>query len=235
MPLLRRLKQILHGHGLRGVAAKLVGKAFDRAFEVRYGIDTLAHAKLDGLTIVAGQPDAGIFYEGSRVMPLRGLLKALHGTGNSEAEQGALVDLGCGKGKVLLVAAECGVAKVRGVEFARELCDVARANWEKFRAKTGSIAEVEIIEGDAGAYPIRPDETVFFLFNPFGAAVLTRVLTNIAASVRQHPRRVRIVVTYLSAHYRRVFEEQKEFTFEREIVTWAYNFTVFSNAVSERR
>ncbi len=233
MSLLRRLKLILRGHGVRGVAAKLVGRALDQAFERRYGIDTLALAKLDGLTIVAGRRDESIFYEGSRVMPLRGLLRALCDAQPIEPE-GALVDLGCGKGKVLLVAAECGVARVRGVEFARELCDVARANWEKFRAKTGSATEVEIIEADAGAYPIRPDETTFFLFNPFGVDVLARVLANIAASARQYPRHVSIVVTYLSPHYRRVFDQQTDFAFEREIVSWAYNFSVFSNAPSSR-
>lgn len=229
MSLLHRLKLILHGHGVRGVAAKLLGKALDGAFERRYGIDTLALTKLDGLTIVAGQPDEGIFYEGSRVMPLRGLLRALRDAPPIEPE-GALVDLGCGKGKVLLVAAECGVAKIRGVEFARELCQIARANWEKLRVKTGSTSEVEVIDADAGAYPIRPDETTFFLFNPFGAEVLARVLANIAHSVRRHPRRVRIIVTYLCPHFRGVFDQQTEFTFDREIVSWAYNFSVFSNA-----
>ena len=51
MSLLRRFKSALQGQGLQGVAAKLVGKVFDHAFERRYGIDTLAIAKLDNLTI----------------------------------------------------------------------------------------------------------------------------------------------------------------------------------------
>jgi SAM-dependent methyltransferase len=231
MSILRRLRYIVRDQGLRGVAAKLLGKPFDYLFEWRYGLDTLAIAKLDGLTITSGDRRRGGFYEGSRWLPLRGLFAELRAM---TAAGGALVDLGCGKGKVLLVAAQSGFAQVRGVEFAHELCEIARANWERFRQRTQCPATVEIVEADVAQYAIRPDETVFFLFNPFDEIVLARVLEHVAASVAAHPRRVLIVVAYLSAHYRQAFERQTAFKLEREIVSWACTFSVFSNHPAER-
>lgn len=227
MGILRRVSHILRDQGFRGVATKLVGKPVEYFFDWRYGADTRAIAKLDGLTIRSGSRERGSYYEGSRVLPLRGLFAVLRPL---NVEGGALVDLGCGKGKVLLVAAQCGFAKVRGIEFAHELCQIARDNWEKFRGKTGSTSDVEFVEADVATYVIRPDETVFFLFNPFDETILAQVLCNIEASLEAHPRKVYIAVAYLSDHYRRVFAAHPAFLPEREIVSWACHFSVFSSA-----
>jgi 2-polyprenyl-3-methyl-5-hydroxy-6-metoxy-1,4-benzoquinol methylase len=97
---------------------------YDRAFERRHGLETLAIEKLDGLTIRVGERTQGFYYEGMRMLPLRRLFAKLRKLVPPDA---ALVDLGCGKGNVLLAAAEAGVANIRGVEFARELCEQARS------------------------------------------------------------------------------------------------------------
>ncbi|HYO26604.1 MAG TPA: hypothetical protein VEQ85_16805 [Lacipirellulaceae bacterium] len=228
--LLRRLHTVLRTQGLGGVAAKLVGKVADQAFERRHGIDTIRTAQLDDLTIRAGRLERGHFYEGSRVLPLRALLRDLRRGHDAHDDPGALVDIGCGKGKVLLVAAAAGWPTVRGIEFAHELCLVARANWEKFRTSTGPDSTVEIIESDAAAYAIRPDETTFFLFNPFGVETLAHVLDNLARSAAEHPRRIEIVVACLTPHYQSVFDRSGAFVLERHLVCWGYPFSVFVHA-----
>jgi predicted RNA methylase len=227
MSVLRRIQSIVQGHGLRGVGAKALGTALDHAFERRYGIETQAIARLEGLTIRAGNRERATYYEGSRIMPLRGLLIVLR---ELDASGGALVDLGCGKGKVLLAAAECGLTKARGVEFAHELCEIARMNWRSFQAKSASACDVEIIEADVAAYEFRADETLFFLFNPFDAETLAAVLEHIADSTHAHPRTVFIAVAFLSDHYHRVFAERGDFVLVREVVAWACRFSVYTNA-----
>src|SRR5215471_20505828 len=126
MKVFDRFLTVVRNQGVRGVVAKLLGKLADRWFEWRYGLDTIACAQLDKFTISAGSLANATAYEGSRVLPLRRLIPALK---QMVPGDGALVDLGCGKGKVMLVAALSGLQKVRGVEFARELCDVTRKNW----------------------------------------------------------------------------------------------------------
>jgi hypothetical protein len=221
-----RFKTVFHHYGLRGVFAKLIGKVADRYFEWRYGLDTIACAQLDKFTISAGSRANATAYEGSRILPLKRLFPALR---QLVPGDGALVDLGCGKGKVMLVAALSGLQKVRGVEFARELCDVARKNWGSVQSKAGCTTDFQVVEGDVTTYAIRPDETIFYIFNPFDETILGKVLSNIANSTQSSPRRVVIVVCFLSERYRRIFDQQPAFSFAQEFVFWGYSFSVFSN------
>jgi 2-polyprenyl-3-methyl-5-hydroxy-6-metoxy-1,4-benzoquinol methylase len=43
------------------------------------------------------------------------------------------IDIGCGKGRVLLMAAEHGFRKIIGIDFAADLCLTARGNVEQYR------------------------------------------------------------------------------------------------------
>jgi len=225
MSVMRRLKNVVRGQGIAAIPAKMASALYDRAFECRHGLETLAIAKLDGLTIRAGERTQGFYYEGMRMLPLRRLFAELRHLVPPDA---ALVDLGCGKGKVLLAAAEAGVAKIRGVEFAHELCEQARVNWAAFQSRTAVSAVVDVIESDAGVYPIQPDESLFFLFNPFNEVVLDRVLTNVSTSVVAHPRRVYIAAAYLSERYRRVFAAHPEYALDREVKSWGCRFTIYA-------
>ena len=82
------------------------------------------------------------------------------------------VDLGCGKGRALLLAAEAGFGRVLGVELAAELAEVAWRNCERNE-------RVGIETGDAAAvrYPAGP--LVIFFYHPFLAPLLKRVLRNL--------------------------------------------------------
>jgi SAM-dependent methyltransferase len=225
MSVLRRLKNIIQGQGVAAIPAKLYATAYDRCYEFRYRLDTLSTAKLDRLTIHAGDRTRGFYYEGTRVLPLRRLFAEFHKLVPADA---AFVDLGCGKGKVLLVAAEKGIAKIRGVEFAHELCEVARANWAAYEARKRPPCTVEVIENDAAAYRFQRDEQLFFLFNPFDEIVLDRVLVNLSLSIAQRPRRAYVAVAHLSERYRRVFAAHPEYAIDRELDSWGCRFTLFA-------
>jgi SAM-dependent methyltransferase len=226
MSVMRRLTNVVRGQGVAAIPAKLASALYDRAFERRHGLETLAIEKLDGLTISGGERAHGFYYEGMRMLPLRRLFAELRLHVPPDA---ALVDLGCGKGKVLLAAAEAGVAKIRGVEFAHELCDQARANWAVFQARTGNSALVEVIESDAGVYRFQADESLFFLFNPFDEVVLDRVLTNLSESIAEHPRRAYIAAAYLSDRYRSVFAAHPKYALDRDLQAWGCRFTVYAS------
>jgi SAM-dependent methyltransferase len=90
-----------------------------------------------------------------------------------------LVDLGCGKGKVLLRwlerARDDGLPlRAVGVEYYRPLLDVARANLSRLALAdrcTLLCADASTVEPDAfGEHP------VIYLYNPFDGEVLRRVL-----------------------------------------------------------
>ena len=60
-------------------------------------------------------------HELMRLRPFRRLMRTL-----SLPPGSGFVDFGCGKGRVLLLAAGFGFARITGVEFAKELCDIAK-------------------------------------------------------------------------------------------------------------
>lgn len=79
---------------------------------------------------------------------------------------GTFIDIGCGKGRALCVAAVHGFAKVQGIDFAKELLDEAEKNIISLK-KRYPQANAELFWMDLADYKIPPTATCLFLFNPF--------------------------------------------------------------------
>jgi SAM-dependent methyltransferase len=103
------------------------------------------------------------------------------------------VDLGSGKGKVLMLAARYPFRRVVGVELWEDLHRVALQNLRSFRERPDCAAEVTSIRMDAADFPLPEDPLVLYFFNPFPEAVLTRVVANLRESLARAPRRVYVL------------------------------------------
>lgn len=82
------------------------------------------------------------------------------------------IDLGCGKGRALLLAKEYGFKSIIGVEFSPSLARIARKN-------AASIPEITVYTEDASTFVFPRAPLLIFLHNPFGASVLQAVMENI--------------------------------------------------------
>lgn len=102
------------------------------------------------------------------------------------------VDLGCGKGRMVLAAAMHPFKRIVGVELGDELAAVARENVERNRERM-RCQDVEIVTHDASAFSIPDDATVLYLYNPFKGEVFRQALANILASLDRHPRPLKLV------------------------------------------
>lgn len=102
------------------------------------------------------------------------------------------LDIGCGKGRVLCVAAHHGCNKITGIDFSRELCDEARMNCNLTK-KTFPGLQFTILNNDAFYFDIPLDVDCIFLFNPFDAVIMSGVAENILISYEQHPRDIIIL------------------------------------------
>lgn len=87
------------------------------------------------------------------------------------------LDLGCGKGRALVIAAEFAYRKVIGVELSAKLVYNARWNVRKLR-----LDNVEVIQSDASEVQFSTPNLTLFMYNPFGEEVMRRVAANIMAS-----------------------------------------------------
>jgi 16S rRNA G966 N2-methylase RsmD len=84
------------------------------------------------------------------------------------------VDFGSGKGSAIIHAKEIGFKKSIGVEFAKELHEIAQSNIKKLKLKS-----VESIYGDATLYKIPSNVSVIYLFNPFDKVVMQKFIENL--------------------------------------------------------
>jgi len=87
-----------------------------------------------------------------------------------------LIDLGAGMGRALLLAAEYPFRAVVGVEFHPTLARIGRRNLALWRKAGRARAPMRMICRDAAEYELPSGPCVVFLFNPFGGAVLRRLL-----------------------------------------------------------
>ena len=98
------------------------------------------------------------------------------------------IDVGSGKGRVVLVASEYPFGRIMGVEYARELNDVAVANLDAYKSPTQQCRNIGLFCTDATTFPLPPEPTVLFLANPFRGSIMTAFIKNVEESLRLHPR-----------------------------------------------
>lgn len=132
------------------------------SFDATYGTDTAGVIPLWRISIPSPNASSGVQYATLAEADIRALLAPF-------PRDATFVDLGCGKGRVLCVAAMMGFAEVVGVEFAPALARVAEANL----ARLGLPATV--LRVDAVDYQFPPGPLVVYLYNPFGAEITQRV------------------------------------------------------------
>jgi SAM-dependent methyltransferase len=160
----------------------------DLLFDWKFGTDTMRWVGKDALGAVSENRRHSRCYKPSKSRPFLKLLRSLDLPRDCN-----FVDIGAGKGRVLLLASQCGFRKVIGIEFSSDLCAQARRNLEAYSRKVSLRSPIHIVEADATTHRFGPEDRVFYLFNPFDAVVLTQVLRNLGRSLAQHPRRVWLI------------------------------------------
>ncbi|MGD0546989.1 MAG: class I SAM-dependent methyltransferase [Terracidiphilus sp.] len=94
----------------------------------------------------------------------------------STLEEVSFIDVGAGMGRAVLLAAELPFRRVLGVELNPTLARIAKRNLTLWRASCRARAPMRVICGDAVELPLPPGPCLAFLFNPFAAPVMRRLL-----------------------------------------------------------
>jgi SAM-dependent methyltransferase len=100
------------------------------------------------------------------------------------------IDVGCGKGRALIIASSYGFHQLVGVEYSAALCRVAERN-----LATCKIEKAQVIHADAAEFSYPRANTLAFFFHPFGAAVLKIVLDRLRTATEGY----QLVIAYLGA------------------------------------
>ena len=141
MDRIRTLLQVIRERGVVRSLAFTVSYLFDLCIEARYGTDTVSWVRIKDLDIESDHKERAVDYQPTQRLPLMRLLRTL-----DIPRDRVFLDLGSGKGTVLLIAADFGFVTLRGVEFSPELCRVAGENCAKYKKRTGRGSRFRIIE-----------------------------------------------------------------------------------------
>ena len=192
----------------------------DYASDVINGTDTLSFVNVEDMGVEEALQKHAKMYQPTFGYPLRRVLTTL------EIPAGKVfLDLGCGKGKALLVASEFNFKEVRGVEISALLCEIAKRNCSIYCNEGKVQAIFSIIHSDMAKYRIKDDEDVFFLFNPFDDFILKHVLYNIVSSLQKQKRKIWII--YRNAIHRETIDQILRPSSITELMFWGFDFVVF--------
>jgi len=164
---------------------------------LKYGANTFIPVELKDLTITNGDKKKASRYEAVSFYMLEKLLSAFQ----KVSGLASVIDLGSGKGRVLMVAPHFGFTDITGIDFAKELCEQAIANMKE-KQKYFPWIKWQVIHENVEDYDIRSQDSVFFMFNPFTEIVLKRFLEKIDQSCHKFPRSIYFL--YASPQYQQL-------------------------------
>jgi SAM-dependent methyltransferase len=112
-----------------------------------------------------------------------------------EFREFTFIDVGSGKGRALLLAAQYPFRKIVGVELIRELHSAAVENIRAWRSQSPArhVASIETLCMDARRFAFPDTPLVVYLFNPLPEARLRRVVRSLEESCERAPREIWIV------------------------------------------
>lgn len=114
------------------------------------------------------------------------------------------LDIGCGKGRAMCVAASYAVNKISGVELSKDLFDIAKENIA-FSQLLFPYTEFKINNNDAFYFDIDDDVDCIFMFNPFDDTIMSGVMENIETSLENNPRVMTII--YINPLEKHILQE----------------------------
>ncbi len=103
------------------------------------------------------------------------------------------IDIGSGKGRALLMAADYPFRRIMGIELLPELHRVATENIRKYKSESQQCFAIECVAEDASEFVFPPEPTVLYLFNPLPESGLNTMLSNLERSLREHPRAIFVI------------------------------------------
>jgi hypothetical protein len=209
-----KLRRAVANHGIMGAAAAVARRIKDRhspssgpakqtthvhPFDAEFGTDTggvIWAEELRDRNRKASVHNTGYYATAPSLFK-----QALSGL-EIDFERFTFVDLGAGKGRVLLLASNYPFQQVIGVEFVPELQAVATENISRYHPASRQCQQVQCVLSDVRDYEYPEGPLVVFMWHPFTGPVFERVIANLEKSLEQDPREVYLV--YLKPDFEHV-------------------------------
>jgi SAM-dependent methyltransferase len=162
----------------------------DADFDWEHRVDTTSAAlrwrdRLLGTFHSPYQPtEAALFHE---------MLAALVQQTQADLNEFIFIDLGSGKGRTLLMAADYPFRRILGIELLPALHEAALENLKRYKHESQKCFALEAICGDATQFYFLREPVLLYLFNPLPERGLRRVIRNLERSLKENPRKVYVL------------------------------------------
>lgn len=145
-------------------------------FDRRYGVETARTVQV----VVASSPNLahGERYQTTSEAGIRWCIE----NAGLAPQTTTFVDLGCGKGRTLIIAAQYPFSRVVGVEYSAELAAVCERNLRS----VDSLERCAVVNEDAERFAFPDGDLLIYMYNPFKPELARKVLARLA----DHPAKV---------------------------------------------
>jgi SAM-dependent methyltransferase len=127
-------------------------------------------------------------YGGSQPSIIRRAIRTI-----PDHSQSTFIDLGCGKGRALVVASEFPFRSIIGVEISTEVARVAEQNALVIARQYPDRTPIVVINGDAVNRELPAGDVVIYLYHPFGEHLVKDLLKRVESALSTETRTIRIV------------------------------------------
>jgi Histone methylation protein DOT1 len=165
------------------------------AFDLAHQVETSQRVHQSDLATDSPNWVYGVGYWPTPVALVREVLSSLP----VQHEQFTFIDLGSGKGRVLLLASDYPFKRIIGVEYAPELQQVACENIRRYESANQKCRVIQVVCQDMTEFALPEGPLVIFLYNPASEPVMRIVVKNIISSLRDCPRPA--LVVYVTPSY----------------------------------
>jgi SAM-dependent methyltransferase len=189
----QRLGNALRTHG-PWRTARILGKRLYREFspapipthpfDLEHGVDTSGLLFAEHLASGHAHDDHINAYWGTAPSGFCGILEqwqhTLAGT-PYRIEDYTFLDIGCGKGRVLMLASNAPFQRIVGVELNPALTAIAQSNMAMWSAAPRLCSDIDVLNVDALAAPIPDSPVVLYIYNSFNLYVMMPLLERLQA------------------------------------------------------
>lgn len=197
---LEKIKRVRHSVASSGLARTLADLTIravnatigydaerDRSFDARYGTDTTGRIQPQdlGITDDSARETARVYL----ASPPRVTRWMLRNAGIDHTDF-TFVDLGCGKGRVLLVASDFPFRAIHGVDISAELCEIARRNIAIYQPPSRRCVDVQVHNQNATKFEFPAGNLLIHCYHPFEVELTVSLLRPLVDPLDSAPRRV---------------------------------------------
>lgn len=180
-------------------------------FDTQYGVDT--SGLIGGVHLASNHPH-DIFTTAYYAIPpsrLRAMLDRWLATPpQPPIHHYTFIDIGCGKGRAVMLASQLPFKEAIGVELNPALAQTATANLKIWQSTGHPACPTRILNQDAATFTLPATPCLVYLYNPFTTHIMQQLIQHLDQTFTAHPQPLDIL--YFTPDSGHLFAHHPHFT-----------------------